>query len=72
MDLRCEHKLHGIVNHGVLEVMCRSALCGKRSGVVVMHFFDLHDGTMTTKKFKEPQQKGESHALGHLTSVRHA
>lgn len=73
MDLRCEHKLHGRVNHGVLEVMCRSALCGKRPGVVVMHYFDLRTGEMTTRKYKEPNPKeGASHALGHRTAVRHA
>ncbi len=76
MELRCDHKLHGRVSHGVLEVMCRSALCGKRPGVVVMHYFDLKTGEMTTKQYKDPatstQKEGASHALGHLAAVRHA
>lgn len=73
MDLRCDHKLHGRVNHGVLEVMCRSALCGKKPGVVIMHYFNLRTGEMTTRKYKDsPNTEGESHGLGHLAAVRHA
>jgi hypothetical protein len=74
MDLRCDHKMHGRVEDGTLEVMCRSALCGKRPGVVVMHYFNLKTGEMTTRKYKDPlpAKEGESHAMGHLAAVRHA
>lgn len=73
MDLRCDNKFHGRISHGVFEVMCRSAFCGKQPGVVVMHYFDLKTGEMTTKKYKEPTTKeGASHGLGHLAAVRHA
>lgn len=68
MDLRCGYKLHGVVNHGVLEVMCRSALCGKKPGVVVMHYFDLRDGSMTTRLLRDPgvvvNMRGARHGLG--------
>lgn len=55
MEMRCDHKLHGIlISDGVLEVMCSSALCGKRPGVVVLHQFDVHDGRLIgTKKYKD-------------------
>lgn len=55
MELRCAHKLHGIlIRDGVLEVMCSSALCGKKPGVVVLHQFDVRDGHLIgTKKFKD-------------------
>lgn len=53
-ELRCEHKLHGIlVEPEVLEVKCRSALCGG-PGVVVLHRFDTRDGRLIeTKRFRD-------------------
>jgi hypothetical protein len=55
MELRCDHKLHGIlIRDGILEVMCSSALCGKRPGVVVLHQFDVNTGELkATKKYKD-------------------
>jgi hypothetical protein len=67
MDIACDNKLVGRLNKGVLEVRCRSALCGKRSGVVVMHYFDLRDnGKMTTKLFKDtpPTRLEKQHGMG--------
>jgi hypothetical protein len=55
MELRCEHKLHGIlIRDGILEVMCSSALCGKKPGVVVLHQFDVTNGRLIgTKRYKD-------------------
>ena len=55
MELRCEHKLHGIlISSGVLEVKCSSTLCGKKPGVVVLHRFDTNTGDLLeTRRFKD-------------------
>lgn len=55
MELRCSHKLHGrLLDDGRVEVKCRSAFCGAKPGVVVLHRFDLRTGAVETKRFKEP------------------
>lgn len=54
MQLRCEHKLHGIIRDGKLEVRCDSRLCGKRPGVIVLHTIDLRTGEVETKRYQEP------------------
>lgn len=66
MEMRCEHKLHGVViADGLVEVKCKSALCGAEPGVVVLHRFDAMTGELVeTKKFKDTptiKQKGTSH-----------
>lgn len=54
MEMRCEHKLHGIVNGDVIEVKCRSALCGHKPGVVVIHKFNSVDGKLLeTRRYKD-------------------
>lgn len=55
MELRCKHKLHGIlIQDGILEIKCSSALCGKKPGVVVLHRFDVKTGQLVeTRKFKD-------------------
>lgn len=54
MEMRCEHKLHGIVVDGLVEVKCRSQLCGHRPGVVVIHKFDGMTGELVdTKRYKD-------------------
>jgi len=63
VELRCEHKiLHGILdtkNH-VVEFKCRSARCGARPGVVVIHRFDALTGVLLrTDRFKDPGQGKE-------------
>jgi hypothetical protein len=74
MELRCANRLHGVATHasGNLEVVCRSALCGKRQGVVVVHYFDLATGSCTTKQYRElPIRKDVNEsALGHRSTVR--
>jgi hypothetical protein len=59
-ELRCEYKLHGVVvegGSGILEVKCGSSYCGARSGVVVMHYFDLSTCQLTeTKRFQDPNK----------------
>lgn len=55
MELRCEHKMHGILmDNGLLEVKCSSAFCGSKPGVVVLHRFDVKTGMLVeTKKYKD-------------------
>ena len=54
MEMRCEHKLHGIVTDGLVEVKCKSALCGSKPGVVVIHRFDGLTGELVdTKRYKD-------------------
>lgn len=54
-EMRCEHKLHGVVTKGgIIEVKCGSSLCGSKSGVVVIHKFDAKSGELVeTKMFKD-------------------
>lgn len=56
MELRCPHKLHGmLIAEGVLEVKCDSKFCGHGPGVVVLHRFDVKTGELLeTKSFKNP------------------
>ena len=75
-ELRCDKRLHGVLtDDGVLEVSCRSALCGHRDGVVVIHRFDASSGEfLSTKFYKDASEVGKEQgdALGHSTSVRYA
>jgi hypothetical protein len=61
MDLRCPHKLHGVVigdASGVVEIQCRSRWCGSQSGVVVLHRFDLSTGDlMETRQYRSASRK---------------
>uniref|UniRef100_A0AAU6R661 Uncharacterized protein n=1 Tax=Micrococcus phage Kurnik TaxID=3092208 RepID=A0AAU6R661_9CAUD len=56
-ELRCAAKKHGeliIPGSGILEVSCNSTFCGKRSGVVILHRFDLATGELVdTNRYKE-------------------
>jgi hypothetical protein len=63
MELRCEAKLHGIVEdgQGTLEVKCDSRFCGHRPGVVVLHRFNLATGEVTTHRFANPPIPKEQH-----------
>lgn len=56
-ELRCDHKLHGIlVKPGVLEVRCSSRFCGAGKDAVVLHRFNVSDGSLIdTQRFKEPR-----------------
>jgi hypothetical protein len=59
-ELRCDHKLHGILDsemvQGSFEVRCDSRLCGKRSRVIVLHTIDLATGEVETQFYKNPPQ----------------
>lgn len=59
MELRCEHTMHGVlIDDGTLEVKCKNNRCGARSGVIVMHKFDLSTGKLiSTKRFADPIRK---------------
>lgn len=56
VELRCGKRLHGVLtDDGVLEVSCRSALCGHVDGAVVIHRFDVETGQLLdTRKYKDP------------------
>lgn len=56
IELRCDKRLHGILtDDGVLEVACRSALCGHVNGAVVIHRFDATTGRfLGTSIYKDP------------------
>lgn len=64
MDIRCPNKLHGRMveeGFGVLEVSCDSRWCGKTSGIVVLHRFDLDTGRLLeTLRFKSPSKPASS------------
>lgn len=55
VELRCNKRLHGVLtDDGMLEVSCRSALCGHKDGVVVIHRFDTVTGDLIdTKMYKD-------------------
>jgi len=75
MELRCEHTMHGIVEENVLEVKCKNNLCGARSGVIVLHRFDITTGMLlSTNKYKDPMKKEvkASGSRNQLTAVRTA
>lgn len=56
VELRCDKRLHGVLtDDGVLEVSCRSALCGHVEGQVVIHRFDVTSGRLLgTRIYKDP------------------
>jgi hypothetical protein len=75
IELRCDKRLHGVLTEGgLLDVSCRSALCGHRDGIVVIHSFDVDTGELiATKKYRDyPTVKEQGDALGHSTTVRNA
>ena len=56
-NLRCNGKLHGILEDKVLEVKCNSKFCGAGPGVVVLHLFSTESGALLeTKFFKDPER----------------
>lgn len=53
-ELRCDWKMHGKIDGNVMEVKCQSSRCGAKSGVVVLHYFDLENGKLIdTKVFQD-------------------
>lgn len=76
VELRCGKRLHGILTEdGVLEISCRSALCGHVDGTVVIHRFDAVTGNLIeTKLYKDASEvrKEQADGLGLSTTVRHA
>lgn len=53
-ELRCNHKLFGVLQGDRLEVKCNSSHCGAGRGVVVLHYFDLEGNLQDTKRYKDP------------------
>lgn len=56
VELRCDKRLHGVLTvDGVIEISCRSALCGHVEGAVVIHRFDAESGELLgTSLYKDP------------------
>ena len=54
-EMRCDHKLHGVVvEDGIVEVKCGSSLGGSKPGVVVIHRFNSQSGELVeTRKYKD-------------------
>lgn len=62
MDLRCDGKLHGKIDDGIVEVSCKSRHCGWEPGVVVLHRFDVVTGKkLDTRRFKSPGRMNATH-----------
>lgn len=54
-ELRCENKLHGMTDDGIIEVKCDSRFCGAQQGWTVLHRFDALTGDLlSTDKFMNP------------------
>ncbi len=56
VELRCPFLMHGklIADEQRIEIKCKSHFCGAKSGVVVLHYFDIHTGELIeTKKFQD-------------------
>lgn len=71
-ELRCDHKMHGVLDGDActIEVKCSNNLCGAKSGIVVLHTFDLFSGKMIdTKVFRDPIANGGGEMNG-TRSVR--
>lgn len=74
-ELRCRSTMHGILDdeHSHLEVKCQRRACGHRSGVVVLHTFDLRDGSFTTKLYRNPTREDVTDGIASTdTAVRSA
>jgi hypothetical protein len=74
-ELRCDNRiLHGVLENRVLEVKCRSARCGARRGVVIIHRFSVvTGGLLETLQFKDPitRKVGEQDgSRGNVSAVR--
>lgn len=53
-ELRCDHKMHAVINNGMIEVKCSSKLCGAGPGKVVIHRFDKETGDyVETLKYRD-------------------
>lgn len=54
MELRCDHKKHGELIEGVLEIKCSSRFCGQ-AGTVIIHRWDALTGErLPDRRFADP------------------
>lgn len=76
VELRCGKRLHGVLtSDGVIEISCRSKLCGHEDGVVVIHQFNATTGAfLGTRFYKDASElrKEQADGLGHSNTVRNA
>lgn len=57
VELRCDNgiKFGELFDGATVEVKCRSARCGAGGGTVVLHVFDVLNGSLIgTRIFREP------------------
>lgn len=60
-DLRCDSKKFGeVIDDHTVEIKCSSRWCGARRDVVVIHRWDLREGKMETRKYKNPPSNKRS------------
>jgi hypothetical protein len=62
VDLRCNGRLHGKLDDGIIEVSCKSRFCGWEPGIVVLHRFSAVNGELTeTRRYKSPGRMNATH-----------
>jgi hypothetical protein len=56
IELRCPNRiLFGVLDDRIIETKCKSARCGAKSGVVILHRFSADTGhLLETKVFQDP------------------
>lgn len=58
VELRCENGIKFgelFPDDEIVEMKCRSARCGAKAGLIVIHGFDVHTGKLVgTDIFREP------------------
>lgn len=53
-EIRCDHKKHGELIDGVLEIKCSSRFCMAGNGVVVIHRWTLSGERLPDRRFRDP------------------
>lgn len=73
IELRCPNKMHGELdgNACTITAKCSNSRCGARSGVVVLHKFDLFSGDLIdTKVFRDPIVASEGGEMNGTARIR--
>lgn len=59
MQLRCDHRMHAILEDGVLEVKCKDRMCVEE-GQITLHYFRAIDGKfLGTRRYRDPARRRE-------------
>lgn len=57
-ELRCDNKLHGMIEDSIFEVKCDSRFCGAGPGVTVLHRFNTQTGELvSTNRYRNPERR---------------